>query len=40
MILSTSSVFFTEVDFKDDSTKDESNDYRFVKWLIKEKANI
>ncbi|KAK5879304.1 hypothetical protein CesoFtcFv8_024620 [Champsocephalus esox] len=35
MIADISSV---KVDFNDDSTKDESYDYRFVKWLTKEKG--
>lgn len=32
--------FVTEVDLNDESTKDESYDFRFVKWLIKEKVQI
>ena len=32
--------FLTEVDLNDQSSKDESYDFRFVKWLIKEKVNI
>lgn len=28
----------TEVDYDDPSSKDEAKDFRFVKWLIKEKV--
>lgn len=30
----------TEVDLNDESSKEESYDFRFVKWLIKEKVKI
>lgn len=33
-----SAFFSTEVDFNDKSTKDEAYDFRFAKWLIKEKV--
>lgn len=33
-------MFSTEVDLNDPSTQGELYDYRFVKWLIKEKVNI
>lgn len=31
---------WTEVDYKKTTAEDEADDFRFVKWLIKEKVNI
>lgn len=30
----------TEVDYKEKTSEDEADDFRFVKWLIKEKVTI
>ena len=32
--------FLTEVDYDDPSCKDEAKDFKFVKWLIKEKVCV
>ena len=41
LLFFTSVCYFpTEVDYNDQSSVDEPNDFRFVKWLTKEKVNI
>lgn len=40
MIFTSTSCFLTEVDYDDPSCKDEAKDFRFVKWLIKEKVGV
>lgn len=38
MFFTSTFCFLTEVDYDDPSCKDEAKDFRFVKWLIKEKV--
>lgn len=40
MFFTSTSCFLTEVDYDDPSCKDEAKDFRFVKWLIKEKVCV
>lgn len=40
MFFNSASCFLTEVDYDDPSCKDEAKDFRFVKWLIKEKVCV